>query len=51
MSEFSESDHLRSERPEDAIELLRSARRKGFVYEPGNGWVTMPRTNTRTSSK
>jgi hypothetical protein len=40
MSEFSESYHLRSERAEDAIELLRSAKRKGFVYEPANGWVT-----------
>src|SRR5437899_2850763 len=40
MSEFSESYHLRSERAEDAIELLRRAKRKGYVYRPVNGWVT-----------
>ena len=40
MSEFSESYHLRSERAEDAIELLRRAGRKGYVYQPVNGWVT-----------
>src|SRR5688572_20278635 len=40
MSEFSESYHLRSESPGDAIQLLRRAKRKGFVYESTNGWVT-----------
>src|SRR6185436_7148269 len=40
MSEFSESYHLRSERAEDAIELLRRAKCKGYVYQPVNGWVT-----------
>lgn len=40
MSEFSESYHLRSDRAEDAIELLRRAKLKGYVYEPSNGWVT-----------
>jgi len=40
MSEFSESYHLRSERAEDAIDLLRRAGRKGYVYQPVNGWVT-----------
>ena len=40
MSEFSESYHLRSERAEDAIEILRRAGRKGFVHPPVNGWVT-----------
>ena len=40
MSEFSESYHLRSERIEDAIELLRRAKRKGYFYQPVNGWVT-----------
>ena len=40
MSEFSESYHLRSECAEDAIELLRRARRKGYVYQAVNGWVT-----------
>ncbi|XFA72521.1 hypothetical protein RYO59_000747 [Thermosynechococcaceae cyanobacterium Okahandja] len=40
MSEFSESYHLRSERSEDAVELLRSVHRRGYVYPPSNGWVT-----------
>jgi len=40
MSEFSESYHLRTERLEDAIELLRHAKLKGYVYQPTNGWVT-----------
>ena len=40
MSEFSESYHLRSERAEDAIELLRRIKHQGFVYQPVNGWVT-----------
>lgn len=40
MSEFSESYHLRSERQEDAVELLRRAKLKGYVYQPVNGWVT-----------
>jgi len=34
MSEFSESYHLRSERAEDAIGLLRLAKRNGHVYQP-----------------
>ena len=40
MSEFSESYHLRSERQEDAVELLRRAKLKGYVYQPASGWVT-----------
>jgi len=40
MSEFSESYHLRTERVEDAVELLQRAKRKGYVYQPVNGWVT-----------
>lgn len=40
MSEFSESYHLRSERAEDAVELLRRAGLKGYVFPPANGWVT-----------
>lgn len=40
MSEFSESYHLRSERAEDAVELLRRVKRRGYVYQPVNGWVT-----------
>lgn len=40
MSEFSESYHLRSENAQDAIDLLKRAGRKGYVYEPIHGWVT-----------
>jgi hypothetical protein len=40
MSEFSESYHLRSERQDDAVELLRRAKLKGYVYQPVSGWVT-----------
>jgi len=40
MSEFSENYHLRSERAEDAIELLRLVKRKGYVFQPVNGWVS-----------
>jgi hypothetical protein len=45
MSEFSESYHLRSERAEDAMEILRLAKRKGYVYQPVNGWVTFVAEN------
>jgi len=40
MSEFSESYHLRSDRAEDAVDLLRRAKLKGYVFEPADGWVT-----------
>ncbi|HSY16964.1 MAG TPA: hypothetical protein VK815_01455 [Candidatus Acidoferrales bacterium] len=40
MSEFSESYHLRSNRMEDAVELLQRAKLRGYVYQPVNGWVT-----------
>lgn len=40
MSEFSENYHLRSECAGDAVELLRRAGRKGYVFQPVNGWVT-----------
>ena len=40
MSEFSESYHLRTERSEDAVELLRRARLKGYVFPAIGGWVT-----------
>ena len=40
MSEFSESYHLRSENAEDAIQLLRRAGRKGYVFQPALGWVS-----------
>jgi hypothetical protein len=40
MSEFSESYHLRTARAHDAVELLRRAGRKGYVFPPVAGWVT-----------
>jgi hypothetical protein len=40
MSEFSESYHLRSERADDAVELLRSLGHKGYVFQPVGGWVS-----------
>lgn len=40
MSEFSESYHLRSERAEDAVELLRRVKRQGYVFPSVNGWVS-----------
>jgi hypothetical protein len=40
MSEFSESYHVRSERQDDAVEVLRRAKLKGYVYQPVSGWVT-----------
>ncbi len=46
MSEFSESYHLRSERSEDAVELLQAVRRRGYVYAPSNGWVTFLATGS-----
>src|SRR6185436_17302477 len=45
MSAFSESYHLRSERADDAVELLRRAKRKGYVYQPVNGWVSFVADN------
>jgi len=45
MSEFSESYHLRSERADDAIELLRRVKHKGYVYQPVNGWVSFVAEN------
>jgi hypothetical protein len=40
MSEFSESYHLRTTRPGDAVALLRRAGLTGFVFPSRNGWVT-----------
>lgn len=40
MSEFSENYHLRSDRAEDAVQLLRQVRRKGYVFPAGGGWVS-----------
>lgn len=40
MSEFSESYHLQTTNQEEAIDLLRRSKRKGYVYPASNGWVT-----------
>lgn len=40
MSEFSESYHLRASRADDAVDLLRRAGLKGFVFPSANGWTT-----------
>lgn len=45
MSEFSGSYHLQTERTDDAIELLRRAKLKGYGYAPTNGWVTFVAEN------
>ncbi len=41
MSEFSESFHLRAEKAEQGIEILKAAGFKGVVFQPENGWVTI----------
>lgn len=41
MSEFSESYHLRAERQEDGVSLLRRAGLSGYVFPAANGWVTL----------
>ena len=51
MSEFSESYHLKSERLEDAVELLQRADLKGYVYPPANGWVTFLAEGVYTSQQ
>ena len=40
MSEFSESYHLRTSDTNAAIELLKRAGRKGYVFPAADGWVT-----------
>jgi hypothetical protein len=40
MSEFSDSFHLRSTDPQDAIALLRRAKAPGYVFPPADGFVT-----------
>lgn len=40
MSEFSDSFHLRTDDPEDAIELLRRAKVPGYVFPPAFGFVS-----------
>lgn len=41
MGEVSESLHLRSENPKDAVALLKRAEVAGFVFPPRNGWVSI----------
>ena len=41
MSEFSQSYHLASDDAGDAEALLRRAGVAGWVFPPGNGWVTL----------
>lgn len=41
MSEFSESYHLRTSDTNAAVELLKRAGRKGYVFPAENGWVTL----------
>ncbi|TYP79876.1 hypothetical protein [Paenibacillus methanolicus] len=40
MSEFSQSYHLRTENKQDAVLLMKSAGKRGFAFEPANGWTT-----------
>jgi hypothetical protein len=40
VSEFSDSFHLRSDDPADAVALLRAARVAGHVFPAQNGWVS-----------
>jgi hypothetical protein len=41
VSELSESIHLRTENPREAVELLRRAKVAGYVFPPRNGWVSV----------
>ena len=40
MSEFSESYHLKSKNPQDAVLLLQKANKKGYVFNESDGWVS-----------
>jgi hypothetical protein len=40
MSEFSESYHVRTNDTNEGVEILRRAKRKGYVFPASNGWVT-----------
>ena len=47
MSEFSQSYHLASDEPKEAVALLERAGLPGWVFPPSNGWVTLlPETDT-----
>jgi hypothetical protein len=41
VSEFSQSYHLVSDSTDKGVELLTRAGLRGWVFEPGNGWVTL----------
>jgi hypothetical protein len=41
MSEFSESFHLRSNKQQDGVNLLKRAGLSGVVFTPTNNWVTV----------
>lgn len=41
MSEFSQSYHLVSDSADEGVALLRRAELRGWVFAPGNGWVTL----------
>lgn len=41
MSEFSQSYHLASDSVDDGSALLRRAGAAGWIFPPGNGWVTL----------
>lgn len=40
MSEFSESYHLATQHQQDAVDLLKKAQTRGFVFPNTNQWVT-----------
>lgn len=41
MSEFSDSYHLKTANPTEAVELLKRSGLKGYVFPESNGWVTL----------
>lgn len=51
MSEFSESYHLKSENVSEAVELLRRAGLKGYVFPPASGWVSFVAEGVFTSQE
>lgn len=40
MSDFSAAYHLKTNNQQDAIDLLKEAQLKGYIFEPVNGWTT-----------
>lgn len=41
MSQFSDSYHLKTKNIQDGIMLLQNAKKRGYVFSPLNGWVTI----------